>query len=283
MKKTLLPVILCACIALSPIISFGAKNSEEPSTQKSTTIPQNSNTTTDNSTAKQNAAQASDTASSANANKETIQNENKNQSTGETQNQNRETEQENLQNGAANNASEEETEDKEQSQNQIKTQAQSQINEKSQAGQGGTKEEKNQRSQERKSQVALAVQEMQRIAANNQGIGEQVRIVAQNQKDTQDAAEKSLVEAQSRNSIVKFFIGANYGKLKETQAKLDEQNLKIQEMQKLSAQVSNEGDKQALMEQISVMEQIRQETLKEIESEEKGFSLLGWAFKWFYR
>lgn len=281
MERRAASAFMCLCLTLAPISCLLAKDSEggTATAQKSSAVEsvQNSGTpATVSSQSDQSGASSSGSASAAD--KTSAQNANMNQNSGESQqNQNRETEEETLRNGSADGQ-----DDAVQEQERSQVQDQSQNQQNSQAGKGGTKEEKNQRSQERRSEVAIAVQAMERIAENNQGIGEQVRVVAQNQKAVQEGAEDMLVKAQNRNAVVRFVIGADYGKLKAAQDKLAEQDAKIKEMQQLAAQIENDGDKQALMEQISTMERIRQEALSEIAAEQGGFSLLGWAFRWFY-
>jgi len=141
-------------------------------------------------------------------------------------------------------------------------------------------EKKSERSINRRNQIANAMQEMEKIAANNGETGAQLKVMAQNQNNDQDSIENSLEKAQDRNSVIKFLIGPNYGKLNEVEEKIQEQENRIQQMQQLANQLENEGDAQKVMEQIKVMNEVKAELEQELEVERRGFSLFGWLFKW---
>ncbi|MFA7169406.1 MAG: hypothetical protein WC178_00965 [Candidatus Paceibacterota bacterium] len=275
MKRKIAIVVVCGCIALSPLVSFGTKETAGTGTQSVNDSEDITSQETSQGT-KATQVQNTDTEQgqsngSESTNQETIQNQN--QSGEKAQNQNQEQEQ--IKDGESENKNDSA------SQNQKTVQNQEKIRNQEQYKVGGTKEEKAQRSQERRSQIANAVQEIEKIAENNQGIGEQIRTIAQNQKDEQDVVEDSLEEAQERNSVIKFLIGANYGKLKEAKEKLDQQNIRIEEMKKLYENIENEADAQSFTEQISTMKKIREEALQEVANEDQGFSLFGWMFRWF--
>jgi hypothetical protein len=131
----------------------------------------------------------------------------------------------------------------------------------------------------RRSRVANAVQEMERIAVNNQGIGDQVRVIARNQNRTQEKAEGFLRTAQKRGGFVKFFIGPNYKQLKSVEKQLESHTQNITELKELKKQIKNSPDSVLLNEQIRIMEEITAELRKETIEEKKGFSLFGWLFK----
>jgi hypothetical protein len=134
-------------------------------------------------------------------------------------------------------------------------------------------------SEQRRSQVATAVQAMLQIADRNGGIGQQLRTIAQNQNQNQEKLEKNMEKIQSRSGIVKFFIGANYGEIKNAQKTLEQNKEQIKQMNQLRTQLSNQGDQQQLSEQIKVLEQSNQEIETLIEDAQGGFSLFGWLNK----
>lgn len=141
--------------------------------------------------------------------------------------------------------------------------------------------QQNQVASSRRSRVANSIQEMERIATRNQGIGEQVRIIAQSQNQNQEEAENLLVKAQERGKFTKFFIGPNYSKLKDTQEKLENCKQNLVELKELKEQVQVQVDQDLLNEQIEIMEQVIQEMTDEVVEEEKGFTLFGWLVKLF--
>lgn len=131
------------------------------------------------------------------------------------------------------------------------------------------------RSLARRSEVANAVQSMVKVAERNKGVGDQIRIIAQNQNQLQLEAEDALANAQKRNRFSKFLIGPNYGQLKEVEDRLIQHNEKLEELKNLSLEISD-ADKVLLEEQINAMEIITAELEGDLLENEKGFSLFGW-------
>ena len=127
----------------------------------------------------------------------------------------------------------------------------------------------------RRSQIANAVQEMVRVAERNGGIGKQIRTIAQNQNQLQEQAEGALASAQNRSRFTRFFIGPNYGHLKDAEERLKLHNEKLEELKGLVDGVSA-IDRDLLEEQIGTMELIAVELATEIEEDASGFSIFGW-------
>lgn len=129
---------------------------------------------------------------------------------------------------------------------------------------------------ERRSQVANAVQEMEQIATRNMGIGEQIRVIAQNQNRIQEEAEVALQTAERRGGFSKFLIGPNYGQLKTVEERLANHTQNLEELKTLREQIQTTADKQLLDQQIQVMEQIKTQLEEAVAENQKGFSLFGW-------
>jgi len=138
-----------------------------------------------------------------------------------------------------------------------------------------------QNAEQRRSQVANAVQAMLQIADRNGGIGQQVKEIAQTQNQNQEKLEAGLEKVRSRSLFAKFFIGANYGEINKTKKLLGQNQEQIAQLNQLKIQVVNEADAQSLAEQIQVLEQVNLEIQNSLDQSQQGFSLLGWAFKMF--
>ena len=175
------------------------------------------------------------------------------------------------------------------SENGIKVQEKQQLQDGSEAGsqvqnQGEENQIKNNSdndSQQRKSRVASAVQEMLQVSERNGGIGEQVRVVAQSQNQNQVELESILEKVQSRNNFAKFFIGSDYKAIDNAEAILEQSNQQIQELVQIQNQLENEGDQQILAQQIQLLENVNAEIESALDNSQTGFSLLGWMFKFF--
>jgi len=136
-------------------------------------------------------------------------------------------------------------------------------------------------SEQRRSIVANAVQEMVKIAERNGGVGQQIKTVAQTQTQNQEKLETSIQKIQSRSGFAKFFIGPNYGEIKNSQKLLEQNKEQIQELDNLRTQIVNQGDQLQIVEQIQLLEQANQQIETSLNKAQKGFSLLGWIFRLF--
>ena len=153
------------------------------------------------------------------------------------------------------------------------------TNQGTEQGVGQDAQNKNERAISRRSRVANSVQAMEKIANRNGGIGEQVRVIAQNQNRIQAEAEGALETAQKRSGFAKFFIGPNYKQLKTVGERLENHTKNLEGLKELKDQLLYSADKTSLDEQIKIMEEIKQELEDEIAENEKGISLFGWLSK----
>jgi vacuolar-type H+-ATPase subunit I/STV1 len=138
-------------------------------------------------------------------------------------------------------------------------------------------------SQQRINKVSNAVQEMLQVADRNEGVGQQVKIIAQEQNQNQEKIEKSLEKVQNRNIIAKFLIGPNYGEINNIEKKLEQNTKQIKQLNEIKNQLINEGDQQKLTQQIQVFEQAKLEIENALKSSQGGVSLFGWMFRLFSR
>ena len=132
----------------------------------------------------------------------------------------------------------------------------------------------------RQSRVANAVQEMLQVAERNEGVGTKIREIAREQNRVHEEMEEGLGTAKERKAWVKFFIGPNYGKLKEVEENFEKHIERLGELRELRAKVENQGDAQLLQEQLRVMEQVATELKEDVATAKKGFSLFGWLNRW---
>lgn len=167
----------------------------------------------------------------------------------------------------------------EEQQNQVELQQNAQAGQKSMNGngQGG---QAGDNATQRRSRVANAVEQMLQIAERNQGIGQQIKTIAQNQNQNQKEIETTLEHVKNNrgNAVWRFFFGPNkYIYMAEN--KLATHAEKLEEVRELASKIKNEDDAKTLEEQIEIMEQAKTELAEEIKKENKGFSLFGWLNK----
>ncbi|MCG2694018.1 hypothetical protein L6259_01955, partial [Candidatus Parcubacteria bacterium] len=174
--------------------------------------------------------------------------------------------------------------DQVQNQNQVKNQGEeSQIQNNEREGKQIQNKSGLTAAQQRRSQVAGAAQKMLQVADRNgeSGIGQQVRTIAQTQTQNHEKLEASLQKVQSRNGLVKFFIGPNYGEINSAKKSLEENREQIKQLNQVKNQLANEGDRQTLAEQVQLLEQADLEIENSLDVSQEGFSLFGWIFKLF--
>ena len=130
----------------------------------------------------------------------------------------------------------------------------------------------------RRSQVANAVQEMIRISESaEEGIGEQIRVMAQEQEQERERLEASLSEVSKRGGFARFFIGPNYSEIKKAEQYVEKYNERLEKMGELSVEVTGEDFTTA----IQSLKEVGDELDQEIENQKGGFSLFGWLNRLF--
>jgi len=137
--------------------------------------------------------------------------------------------------------------------------------------------------QNRRSEVANAVQEMLAVADRSEGIGEQVRLVAQNQQKNFDEVEAGLEKVQNRNQFIRFILGPDYQEIKKAKNLLEQSRTRTEDLNQLKSQVTEKADQEVLDQQLQIMEQVREQVELRLDESQKGFSLLGWMFRLFSR
>src|SRR3989339_861654 len=138
----------------------------------------------------------------------------------------------------------------EEQQNQVELQQNAQAGQKSMNGngQGG---QAGDNATQRRSRVANAVEQMLQIAERNQGIGQQIKTIAQNQNQKEIETTLEHVKNNRGNAVWRFFFGPNkYIYMAEN--KLATHAEKLEEVRELASKIKKEN---------------------------KGFSLFGWLNK----
>lgn len=130
--------------------------------------------------------------------------------------------------------------------------------------------------------VSNVVQGLLDVADNEKsGIGEQIRVVAQEQEKTREQVADQIESIQKRNKIKTFLIGTNYKNTGALRSEIVNVRNRIEQLNRLMEQTQNEGDKTVLQEQIQTMEQEQARINAFISVNENKFSLFGWLVKLF--
>ncbi len=159
---------------------------------------------------------------------------------------------------------------------QIQTQEQNSVKTKDK------KENKGQfNAESHRSTVATFVQSLLIVADKESGIGQEVKIIAEQQNNTKDRASDLINAVENRNKVKTFLIGTSYKNLGELRSQMVQTRNQIEQLKRLANKVENEGDKTELQSQIQLLEQEQTNINNFITQNESKFSLFGWAVKLF--
>ncbi len=132
-----------------------------------------------------------------------------------------------------------------------------------------------------RSEVANFVQSLLQVADREGGIGEQVRVIAQQQNDSEAATTQAIEKVQTRSKIKTFLIGSDYKNLGALRSEMVKTRNRIEQLNRLMENIQNEGDKTELQNQIQTLEQEQTNIENFIKAQEGKFSLFGWLLKLF--
>lgn len=143
---------------------------------------------------------------------------------------------------------------------------------------------KNVNGEAHRSKVANFVQTLLDVAdSEGNGVGQQVRLVAQEQQQAQEEVADQIESINQRNKIKTFLIGTNYKNIGALRSEMVHLRNRIEQLNRVMNQLENEGDQTEIQEQIQTMEQERENIEAFIKVNEDKFSLFGWFVKLFVK
>lgn len=164
----------------------------------------------------------------------------------------------------------------ENSQLQVETQEQEDFKEGSESG----SQNRNQNAVQNMSEVAAQVQWLLQIRTTG-GIGEQVRQVARAQNQAQTQIQEQINKLDSKGKLARIITGTDYGAIKKLEQHLEQNQLRIRQLEQLQNQLTNQEDITAVREAIQALTQENTSLRELINAEEQTGSLFGWLFKLF--
>ena len=113
------------------------------------------------------------------------------------------------------------------------------------------------------------------------GIGEEVRAIAQAQNDTKEQEVGAIDKIQKRGKVKTFLIGTDYKNIGQLRSAMVKTGNQIDQLKKLLDKTTSDASKTDLQAQITVLEQEQQKINDFIKTNESKFSLFGWVAKLF--
>lgn len=164
----------------------------------------------------------------------------------------------------------------EDSQLQVNTQEQENLGD----GQGEGLQNRNQNAVQNMSEVAKQVQQLLQIRTEG-GIGQQVRQIAQEQNQAQTQIQEQLNKLESKGKLVRLLTGTDYVAVKNLKVQLEQNQLRIKQLEQLQNQLSNQGDITIVQETIQALIAENTSLQERITAEEQTKSIFGWLSRLF--
>ena len=137
---------------------------------------------------------------------------------------------------------------------------------------------------EKMSAVAKGVEELlaeREDADAKGGIGQQVRVIAQEQKEAQVEIGIEEDKLASRSGLTKKLFGSDYKAIRNLNRQMERNQLRIEQLEQLQTQITNEGDQEQIQGVIQALVEQNTALQEQIQAEEETGSVFGWLFKWF--
>jgi len=138
--------------------------------------------------------------------------------------------------------------------------------------------------EEHRSAVANFVQGLLNVADREEGgIGQQVRVIAQQQNDSEGTTTQAIEEVEKRNKIKTFLFGSDYKNLGVLRSEMVHTRNRLDQLNRLMTNTQNATDTAETQSQIQILEQEQTKIENFIKAQEGKFSLFGWLLKLFNR
>jgi hypothetical protein len=139
---------------------------------------------------------------------------------------------------------------------------------------------RNETATENMSEVAEQVQELLQVKTKG-GIGDQVRQVAQEQDKAQTQIQEQVSKLNSKGKIARFLTGTDRQAVKALKQQMEQNQLRIQQLEELQNQLTNEGDITQVQETIQLLTDQNTSLQDRVNMEEKSNGFFGWLIKLF--
>jgi hypothetical protein len=132
-------------------------------------------------------------------------------------------------------------------------------------------------------EVAKGVEEILTTKTLKGGIGDQVRVLAQEQKQSQDQVRLQINKVASRSGLLKNLIGPDYKALSSIKEQIVQNELRIQQLTELMSQLTNSGDIRMVQETIDALIQQNVSLQEIVDTENSQGSIFGWLIRLFVK
>ena len=128
-----------------------------------------------------------------------------------------------------------------------------------------------------RSTVASFVQSLKEVADREGGIGNQVRIIAQQQNESKEKVAKEIEAVESRGKVKTFLLGTDYKNLGKLRSEMVQVKNQTEQLNRLAGGAENEESRNELRVQAQILKQEQINIQSFIDENENNFSLFGWV------
>jgi len=135
------------------------------------------------------------------------------------------------------------------------------------------------RSETARQNMSLVAQKVEELLASKEdqgGIGQQVKVIAQQQKQAQQEIKGQLDKLESRKGLMKKLFGPNLKAIKNLNRQMEQNQLRIEQLQQLQTEVVNQADQTQIEEAVQALVEQNTALQDQILFEEQAGSLFGW-------
>jgi len=138
------------------------------------------------------------------------------------------------------------------------------------------------RSETAKEHMSIVAKTVETLLADKElegGIGDQVREIARTQNQAQEQIRLDLDNLGKRSGLIKKLIGPDFKSLKNLEQQLEQNRLRIQQLEQVKDQLDDKVDTNLIDEAIKSLNDQNQLLDDQIKIESQVSSLFGWLFK----
>jgi len=135
--------------------------------------------------------------------------------------------------------------------------------------------------EQHRSDVAKFVQTLLASSTRLGGIGEQVRLIAQEQASSTEKTVTAIEEVEQRSKFKTFIIGTDYKNLGVIRSELVTMQNRLQRLTTEAERITSSTEKDALIKEIVSLGEERLKIETFVKNNENVFSLFGWVRKIF--
>lgn len=146
-----------------------------------------------------------------------------------------------------------------------------------------TKAEKGGQGDAHKSEVAKFVQTLLSAADRMGGIGEQVRVIAQEQANSTEKTVKAIEKVEERSWIKTFLIGSDYKNLGEIRSEIVTTENRLERLSREVEKMASSTERTAVTTEIQSLKDEQEKLETFVKTNESKFSIFGWAVKLFQK